>query len=419
MPIKGVGDIPNNLIKPNRITSIDGIGNALPRAGYLKQGKKGKEITVRGKKVRPPVKFGHFVITTMEKDSDENYVVDQDAMAVIGEKPRTIKGALLVGHTTSEVFPHSLSHWGASKIKCQGNRVVGTPVDSDGMAVVDDNGEIITKECPCELFEAPGGCRYNGVLNLLLPNHGASSGVYQFKTKGITLIDSIASALNWEMGQRQSNRELKDWQRSLMGLECDLTLVEKRSTEGFKYDTLIMTITGIGGTQIAQGSIGEIEEGALDITDEDIIDGNAEFYSVEDQVARQEQEIHQTATEPLASADVPSDVSEAATEPALTDEGPQPPADGVFRRDDLIWRGNHAGMPWNDKRVTDGYLATIFEQVDAPANKPDDKMYCEFAGEEIAARIDADKVERQANDGEAAEEEVQADASDSSQESMY
>ncbi len=79
-----------------RAMMIKGLSPALPERGKIKIGAKGSAIkSNKGNEFQPPQKLDHFLITTIERGQDGNFVKDAALHELFGDKPTEIPVRLL------------------------------------------------------------------------------------------------------------------------------------------------------------------------------------------------------------------------------------------------------------------------------------------------------------------------------------
>ena len=76
--------------------SIKGMIPALPERGKIKIGRKGRMVTSKqGNEFQPPQKLNHFIVTTLERAEDGNFIRDEEIHKIIGDEPKKIPVRLL------------------------------------------------------------------------------------------------------------------------------------------------------------------------------------------------------------------------------------------------------------------------------------------------------------------------------------
>ncbi len=141
-------------------------------AGNIKIGIKGEETTTRrGKKFRPPRRLDHFIVTLPEREDDnlqENYLLDEEIMSKLGEKPREIPILLMYEEPDDNLTRYYMCYSDEGKHICRGNgktcvqRVKGAQGD-----------EFRELDCPgpdrCEIARANGfRCKLQGTLRCIV-----------------------------------------------------------------------------------------------------------------------------------------------------------------------------------------------------------------------------------------------------------
>ena len=102
----GNGIVPASGRRPNM---IKGLVPSLPERGKIKIGIKGATIrSRRGVDFQPPQKLDHFVVTTLERGKDGNFLPDAALMERLGDKPTEIPVRLLYDDPTLN-FPTRLA----------------------------------------------------------------------------------------------------------------------------------------------------------------------------------------------------------------------------------------------------------------------------------------------------------------------
>jgi hypothetical protein len=179
-----------------RVTKIKDLSDRrrLPRLGSIRLGIKKKATS--GKEY--PAETHYFVCPP-------------EVQAVFGEKPTELE-VMFPLDNIEEVFPQAYKYYGSSKgLKCQG----------DGeLAYCAENGEMIQRECPCELYDT-GKCKQSGTLMVIIPKVSVG-GVYQIRTSSYNSIVDVNSGL--------------DYVRALVGRFCMIPLKLRRVVTETHHD---------------------------------------------------------------------------------------------------------------------------------------------------------------------------------------
>lgn len=191
----------------------------LTERGKIKIGEKGKEIESRsGTKFQPPQKLDHFVITTLERGKDGNFVRDQDLHGKLGTKPTSIPIRLLFDDIEMNLQTRYVAFSGRN-IWCHG----------DGeSAIRDGEGE---RDCPCPNLERGYDekrdklgpvCKINGRLQVLIDGAAGVGGVWVFRTTSWNTIQGLVSSMAL-IANVTGGR--------LAGVPLDLTVRPKQATD--------------------------------------------------------------------------------------------------------------------------------------------------------------------------------------------
>ncbi len=209
-------------IKPARM--IKNLNPVLMECGKIKIGGKGELKKSRnGNDFRAPVKFDHFVITTMNKNENGDFEPDLEIMGMLGDSP--VKIPVRLPHDSTELnFPTCYAYYDSAKCQCRG----------DGGVAVTAEGKTI--ECNPEACEQFGQkkCKPNGVLSVILDDAPRVGGVYKFRTTSWNSINNLIASM--EFIRRLTNG-------MLAGLPLMLTLTPKHTTiPGTKMPTTIYMV---------------------------------------------------------------------------------------------------------------------------------------------------------------------------------
>jgi hypothetical protein len=169
------------------------IKNFIPRLaeiGKIKIGGKGekRKSPSSGKEYQIPVKFEHFVITTMEKDASNNFRTDKHIMKQIGTEAKEIDISLLYDDISLN-FLNSYAFYAGKKCICRGNGETAQRTNKEGK----------TTNVKCDVFQCPymldRKCKPNGILSCVLPQSDKVGGVYKFRTTSWYSVQNILSSL--------------------------------------------------------------------------------------------------------------------------------------------------------------------------------------------------------------------------------
>ncbi len=242
--------------EPGKSPLICNLMPGLTEVGKIKIGRKGEERTSQsGGKWRVPVKLDHFVVTTLQRDQTDNFVVDQKIMKELGPDPKKIPIRLLFDSIEAN-FQSRYSCYKGKTLWCSG----------DGRGANRANAQGIKEPviCPCGR-EQPGykgtdglKCKINGCLACMIDGADTIGGVWKYRTTGYNSTVGIMSSLSLI---RALSGGL------LAGLSLDLTIQPKVGTDP---DGKSVTIQVVG--VVFRGGLADLRKKTLEIASE-----NADF----------------------------------------------------------------------------------------------------------------------------------------------
>jgi hypothetical protein len=181
--------------RPRRPTMIKGLVPSLPERGKIKIGKKGAPKTSnRGTEFQPPQKLDHFVVTTLQRGPDGNFLPDETLMKRLGDKPTEIPVRLLYDDPTLN-FPTRYACFVGRNLWCSGDGEVAIRAPAKA-------GEPPREvACTCEradpAYKGTDKCKMNGSLSVLIEGAGGIGGVWKFRTTSYNSIVGIMSTMTF------------------------------------------------------------------------------------------------------------------------------------------------------------------------------------------------------------------------------
>lgn len=171
-----------------------GIKNLTPglvERGKIKIGMKGAPRQSRnGNTFQAPQKLDHFVVTTMERGPDNNYLQDQAIMQRLGASPREIP-VVLVYDDIDLNFPTRYAMYAGKTLQCTGDGVAAKWRNDDGTSQM--------VQCPCHCQEptytGKDKCKINGTLSVIIEGADVIGGVWKFRTTSYNSVVGILSSL--------------------------------------------------------------------------------------------------------------------------------------------------------------------------------------------------------------------------------
>lgn len=198
-----------------------GINKTFVEVGKIKIGGKGALTTSKtGKSFRAPVKYGHFVITTTEKDKDGNYIRDEKIMSVIGDKPKELKMQFLFDDPDINFFT-SFQFYDGHRCQCRGDGQDATWFGSK------DKPE--KRPVPCDpdkcSHRKEGRCKVSGILSCQLLDSTEAMAIYRFRTHGWNSVSGIMAALDAIVNHPRNPKHV------LAGIPLKMKLIQKSTEE--------------------------------------------------------------------------------------------------------------------------------------------------------------------------------------------
>lgn len=166
----------------------------LPEFGKIKIGRKGRPIESKsGTKYSPPEKLDHFIVTTMERDEDDNFQRDESIHALpnIGAEPKSIP-VRLVYNSVEANFPNRWACYQGKTAWCTG--------DGETAQRLGDDGKRFEVECTCERASpdyepAKDRCKASGALSVMIDGAGEVGGVHTFRTTSYNSVVGLVSCM--------------------------------------------------------------------------------------------------------------------------------------------------------------------------------------------------------------------------------
>lgn len=163
----------------------------LAERGKIKIGAKGAPITSRqGTTFQPPQKLDHFVVTTLERGADGNFVRDEAVHALIGDQPRRIPVRLLFNDIEMNFM---------SRYACFAGRQMWCAGDGETAQRMTRDGARETVQCPCprieQGYQGKDRCKVNGALSLIIDGIPGVGNVWTFRTTSWNSVQNLTSAM--------------------------------------------------------------------------------------------------------------------------------------------------------------------------------------------------------------------------------
>ena len=197
----------NTIVNQPKTMMIRNLCPGLQEIGKIKIGNKGAvRKTGEGKEWQAPQKLDHFLITTLERGKDNNYIVDQRLQDKFGgEGCKSIPVRLIYDDIGLNFASRYICYYG-KKVFCSGDGEEAQRLQKDGTTK--------TRSCPCERQDpkyagdnGPNGsdflggnnnkgkCKINGILSMIIDGADSVGGVWKFRTTSYNTVVGIMSSL--------------------------------------------------------------------------------------------------------------------------------------------------------------------------------------------------------------------------------
>ena len=173
------------------IAQIKNLPNRLPEIGKIKIGNKGETRTGSKGEYRLPQKLDHFIITTNEKDGKDDFIIDSELHAILGDEPKELKIRLLYNEPELNFYTR-YSIFQGNKCICEG--------DGENFYWLNEaTGEMEAGKVPVKQldpnYKGKDKCKPNGVLQCVIEGANTIGGVWKFRTTSWNSVVSIQTGL--------------------------------------------------------------------------------------------------------------------------------------------------------------------------------------------------------------------------------
>lgn len=179
-------------ITPWRPGGIKNLTPGLVERGKIKIGMKGAPRQKSGGSGtwQAPQKLDHFVVTTMERGADNNFLPDAEVMNRLGPSPKEIP-VMLVYDDIELNFPTRYAMYDGKTLKCTG--------DGETARWRNDDGTHMMVQCPCHrqdpAYQGKDKCKITGTLSVIIDGAEVIGGVWKFRTTSYNSVVGILSSL--------------------------------------------------------------------------------------------------------------------------------------------------------------------------------------------------------------------------------
>jgi hypothetical protein len=234
--------------QPPRTMMIKNLCPGLAEVGKIKIGMKGAvRKSAGGTDWQPPQKLDHFLVTTLERGPDGNYLKDEALHQRLGgDNIKLIPIRLLFDDIGLNFATRYICYYGKT-VFCSGDGETATRLQRDGAwsqrpcpcgrqdpKYAGDDG----KQGPDEIGGAngKGKCKINGILSTLIDGAEMVGGVWKFRTTSYNSVVGILSTL--ALVQRVTGGRLA-------GIPLNLTVSPKTTQDPIKGGQVTIQVVGI------------------------------------------------------------------------------------------------------------------------------------------------------------------------------
>lgn len=187
----------------NRRLSIRGLMPRLPERGKIKIGMKGATLTSQhGNKFQPPMKLDHFMVTTLERGRDGNFLRDEEFHRRFGDKPIEIPIRLLYDEIDLNFMTRYACFLGRT-LWCSGDGASAIRISEAPPKTRNDLEQLRPQprevHCTCERQEPAyvgrDKCKMNGNLSCIIDGSSGLGGVWNFRTTSFNTITGLLSSM--------------------------------------------------------------------------------------------------------------------------------------------------------------------------------------------------------------------------------
>ena len=197
----------STIINKPRTVMIKNLCPGLQEVGKIKIGNKGAvRKSASGNDWQAPQKLDHFLITTLERGKDNNYIVDERLQEKFGgEGCKSIPVRLIYDDISLNFASRYICYYG-KRVFCSG--------DGEEAQRLQQNGSYVARGCTCGRQDpkyagdngsngadnvggnnGKGKCKINGILSVIIDGADSVGGVWKFRTTSYNTVVGIMSSL--------------------------------------------------------------------------------------------------------------------------------------------------------------------------------------------------------------------------------
>lgn len=226
--------------KPVRSMGIKNLMPGLVERGKIKIGNKGAmRQSQGGSDFQLPQKLDHFLITSMAKGADNNFLRDDEIHAVLGDKPTEIPVVLLYDDIELN-FQTRYACYNGKNLHCSGDGEIARYIQKAANPQTNEPAVYAERDCTCyrqdPTYQGRDKCKINGNLSVMISGVDVVGGVWKFRTTSFNSVVGLLSSL--ALIKRITGGPLA-------GIPLTLTVQPKTVSDPIKGSTQVVYVVGL------------------------------------------------------------------------------------------------------------------------------------------------------------------------------
>lgn len=227
-------------LKPVRSMGIKNLMPGLVERGKIKIGNKGQmRKSGGGNDYQMPQKLDHFLITSMAKGQDNNFLRDDKIHGVLGDKPTEIPVVLLYDDIELN-FQTRYACYIGKNLHCSGDGETGRYMHTPANPQTNQPAVFAERDCTCfrqdPTYQGKDKCKINGNLSVMISGVDVVGGVWKFRTTSYNSVVGLLSSL--ALIKRITGGPLA-------GIPLTLTVQPKTVSDPIKGSTQVVYVVGL------------------------------------------------------------------------------------------------------------------------------------------------------------------------------
>lgn len=210
-----------------------GLTKRFAEIGKIKIGGKGEtRKSAKGVEYQLPVRYEHFVVTTTEKGSDGNFIIDNTVMkALTKDNPEPKEIPIRLPFDDIDLnFYTSFQMYQGSKCICRGDGENAVRVTAQGT-----EQHVKCSPDTCQYLKDEK-CKVSGILSCHIPCSMEAGGIYRFRTHSWNSVSAILASLEYISDNTNG---------VLQGLPLKLKFLKKATAEHGNVNIVTLVLDGL------------------------------------------------------------------------------------------------------------------------------------------------------------------------------